>query len=70
MSQRKHRVSLLMTSEEIQKAYSAIRLEIFESGLKLGTLEIGRGAVYWKKARGRRKRIDWSRFAAIMTEKA
>ncbi len=68
---RKHEVRAALSNVELVKAKSSLRLEIFASKEKLGELEIGRGSIYWFGAnRQKSKRIDWSRFAAMMDELA
>jgi hypothetical protein len=64
---RKHEVRAQITNVELVRAKSALTLEIFASHEKLGALEIGRGSMYWTGAnRQRSKRLNWSRFAAMM----
>jgi len=68
---RKHEVRAALSNVELVKAKSSLRLEIFASREKLGELEIGRGSIYWFGAnRQKSKRVDWSRFAAMMDELA
>jgi hypothetical protein len=68
---RKHEIRAALSNVELVKAKSSLRLEIFASREKLGELEIGRGSIYWFGAnRQKSKRIDWSRFAAMMDELA
>lgn len=68
---RKHEVRAELTNVELVRAKSALRLEVFASREKLGELEVGRGSIYWRGAnRQTKKRIDWSRFAAMMDELA
>jgi hypothetical protein len=68
---RKHEVRAALSNVELVKAKSSLRLEIFASKEKLGELEIGRGSIYWFGAnRQKSKRVDWSRFAAMMDELA
>lgn len=36
-------------------------LEVFHEGEKIGTVEIGRGSLFWKgRGRQKRKRCPWS----------
>jgi hypothetical protein len=52
---------------ELAKAGSSSELEIFASKEKIGTLEIGRGSLFWYgRSRHKSKRIAWSRFAEMM----
>jgi len=68
---RKHEVRAELTNVELVKAKSALKLEIFASKEKLGELEVGRGSIYWRGAnRQTKKRVDWSRFAAMLDELA
>ena len=56
--------------ELVRDRYS-IELEIFASKEKIGTLEIGRGSLFWYgRSRHKSKRIAWSRFADMMDELA
>jgi hypothetical protein len=65
--ERKHEVRAQLTNVELVRAKSALALEIFSRKEKLGELEIGRGSMYWTGAnRQRSKRINWTRFAAMM----
>jgi hypothetical protein len=68
---RVHSVAATLRNFDLPKAKSAIRLEVFAATHKLGQLEIGRGGLYWwGHKRVRSKRIDWSRFAAMMNKEA
>jgi hypothetical protein len=44
---KKHSVSANLHVKELTKAGSSIELEIFASKEKIGTLEIGRGSLFW-----------------------
>ena len=70
-SRRVHSVSAQLSVASLTKAGTALRLEIHGAEGKLGEMEIGRGALYW---RGRnqvvQKRIGWTRFAEMMDELA
>lgn len=69
--QRKHEVHAELTNVELVKAKSSLKLELFANQEKIGELEIGRGSMYWRGAnRQTSKRIDWSRFAAMMDSMA
>ena len=51
----------------LSKAGTALHLEIYSAGLKIGALEVGRGSLYWTgRSRHRSKRIAWTRFAEMM----
>ena len=46
---------------------TALHLEIYSAGAKIGALEVGRGSLYWTgRSRHRSKRISWTRFAEMM----
>jgi hypothetical protein len=71
VKKRKHEVRAELTNVELVRATSSLRLEVFAAKEKLGELEVGRGSIYWRGAnRQNKKRIDWSRFAAMMDELA
>jgi hypothetical protein len=68
---RKHEVKASLIVHGLSKAGTALTLEIFSSGLKIGGLEVGRGSLYWTgRSRHRSKRIAWTRFAEMMDELA
>ncbi len=68
---RKHTVKAHLQSIELVKAGSSIDLDIYASKLKLGTLKIGRGSVFWYgRNRQLSKRISWTKFADMMDELA
>ena len=70
-SRRKHSVKASFRVMELSKAGSSIELEIYASKEKIGTLEIGRGSLFWYgRSRHKSKRIAWSRFAEMMDELA
>jgi hypothetical protein len=63
----RHLVRASVANMELAKAGSALRLELFASGAKIGELEVGQGSFYWfGRKRHRSKRISWSRFAEMM----
>ena len=63
----KHVVRASVANMELARAGSALRLELFASGAKIGELEVGRGSFFWfGRNRHRSKRISWSRFAEMM----
>jgi len=67
----KHVVRASVANMELARAGSALRLELFASGAKIGELEVGRGSFFWYgRNRHRSKRISWSRFAEMMDELA
>ena len=65
-----HSVTATLVNVELPKAMHALKLEIYSKAGKtgkLGELEIGQGALYWKgKGRTKTKRIGWSAFAEMM----
>jgi hypothetical protein len=64
---KKHSVKVSLQVLDLSKAGSAIELEIYCEGEKLGTMEIGHGSFGWKPASKKSfKRTDWSRFAETM----
>ena len=70
-ARKRHSVKANLQVMELARAGSSLNLEIFEAKLKIGTLVIGRGSLYWYgRNRRLRKRIDWSRFAEMMDELA
>ena len=70
-SRRVHSVSAQLSVAGLTKAGTALTLEIRGSDGKLGEMEIGRGALYWKgRSQQSAKRIGWTRFAEMMDELA
>lgn len=70
-SRRVHAVSAQLSVTELLRAGTALTLEISGKEGKLGELEIGRGALYWKgRYQQTSKRISWTRFADMMDELA
>jgi hypothetical protein len=52
---------------ELTRTGSSLELEIYADQEKIGTMIIGQGSLSWKGGkRPIRKRIPWSRFAAMM----
>ena len=69
--ERKHAVRGTLKVHEFTKAGTSLNLEISAAGEKIGTLEIGRGGVYWWGGhRHKRKRLSWTRFAELMDDLA
>jgi hypothetical protein len=65
--ERRHAVYAKLNVPELTKAGSSLFLYVYASNEKIGELEIGRGALYWRGGgRKRWKRIPWTRFAEIM----
>ena len=70
-AERKHAVRAQLSVQELTKAGTSLTLEISARGEKIGELEIGRGALYWRGGRRQtRKRLSWSRFAELMDDLA
>jgi len=70
-SRRVHSVSAQLSVLSLTKAGTALTLEIHGSEGKLGEMEIGRGALYWKgRNQQSAKRIGWTRFAEMMDDLA
>jgi hypothetical protein len=70
-SRKKHQAKASLHVHELSRAGSSLTLQLYADQLKIGELEIGRGAMYWYgRHRHKRKRIDWTRFADMMDELA
>jgi len=68
---KKHSVRANLHVKELTKTGSSLDLEIYADKEKIGTLILGSGSLFWfGKKRHRRKRIPWTRFAAMMDELA
>jgi hypothetical protein len=68
---RKHTVKASLQVPRLSRAGSSLNLEIFAAGQKLGEIILGRGSLYWiGRGRHKRKRIPWTRFAAMLDELA
>ena len=67
---KKHDVKVQVQVMELSKAGTALTLEVYAEGEKLGEIEIGQGSFGWRKGRGKRgfQRIDWTTFARHMNE--
>ena len=64
-----HRVSASLDVQELARAGSSLRLQLFANNKKLGELEIGQGSLYWYgRNRRTRKRVSWSAFAKMMED--
>jgi hypothetical protein len=67
--ERKHSVRATLSVRELTKAGTSLHLELYARGEKIGALEIGRGALYWRGGKRHKvKRLSWSRFAELMDE--
>ncbi len=70
-TRRVHSVKAQLSVTELSRAGTALTLEIHGKEGKLGEMEIGRGALYWKgRYEQDAKRIGWTRFAEMMDELA
>jgi hypothetical protein len=68
---RKHEVRAAFSNFMLAKAKSALTLQVYAKGEKVGELQIGRGSLYWwGRNRQIHKRISWSRFTKMMDELA
>jgi len=64
---RKYTVHAELTNFRLARARSALRLQVYARGVKVGQLDVGRGSLYWSGAhRQSSKRIPWGRFAEMM----
>lgn len=68
-TERRHQVRLSLNVNVLTKAGTALELLVFDKGEKVGTIEIGRGSLFWRAGKAKRaKRIDWERFVRTMEE--
>ncbi|HEU0046623.1 MAG TPA: hypothetical protein VFQ43_03320 [Nitrososphaera sp.] len=68
---KKHCVKANLHVVELTRAGSSLDLAIYADQEKIGTMIIGQGSLLWYGwKRQIRKRIPWSRFAAMMDELA
>lgn len=68
---KKHVVMASLNNVELAKARSALSLDLYADGKKIGNLEIGQGSFFWTGARKQKsKPINWSTFAAMMNHLA
>lgn len=68
---RKHVVKASLNNVELAKAKSALSLDLYANGKKIGNLEVGQGSFFWTGARRKKsKPIGWSKFADMMNELA
>jgi hypothetical protein len=62
-----HSVKGSLTLKELTRAGSSLNLELYANRSKIGELVIGQGSLYWwGRGRKTRKRLRWSKFAAMM----
>ena len=68
---KKHSVKANLHVVELTRAGSSLDLAIYADNEKIGTMIIGSGSLLWYGGKRQlRKRIPWSRFAAMMDELA
>jgi hypothetical protein len=66
---RRHHVSATLGIQELSKAGTSIKLFVHRDDQKLGEMDIGRGAIYWRGGNKQKwERIDWTRFAEMMDD--
>lgn len=66
-SARVHKVKAELSNFELTRATSALRLQIYAAGGKIGELQVGRGSLYWwGKNKKQHKRLRWPEFTAAM----
>ena len=66
---RRHHVSATLGIQELSKAGTSIKLFVHRDEQKIGEMDIGRGAIYWRGGNKQKwERIDWTRFAEMMDE--
>lgn len=65
------RATLNLSNVDLVRAKSAIRINIYERGRKLGEMEIGQGSFFWWGAnRKKGRRFWWGRVAEILNTEA
>jgi hypothetical protein len=70
-TRKKHSVKANLHVLELTRAGSSLDLAIYADQEKIGTMIIGSGSLLWYGGKRQiRKRIPWSRFAAMMDELA
>jgi hypothetical protein len=68
---RRHEVKAELSNFSLAKAKSALTLQVYAEGEKVGELQIGRGSLYWwGRNKQIHKRVSWSRFTKMMNELA
>jgi len=67
----RHEVKADLSNFQLARAKSALTLQIFSRGEKVGELQVGRGSLYWwGKHRQKSKRVNWARFTEMMNRLA
>ncbi len=70
-AKRRHEVRASLSNLVLAKAKSALTLNVYSQGQKVGELQVGRGSLYWwGKHKQKSKRIDWTRFTDVMNRLA
>lgn len=68
---RVHSVKAELANFELTKARSALRLQVYAHGVKIGELQIGRGSLYWwGRSKKQHKRLRWPSFTEAMNKLA
>lgn len=68
---RKHEVRAELSNFSLAKAKSALTLQVYAKGEKVGELQIGRGSLYWwGRNKQNHKRVSWGSFTKMMNELA
>lgn len=66
---KKHVVMATLNNVELAKAKSALSLDLYANGKKLGNLEVGQGSFFWTGAKKQKsKPINWSKFSEMMND--
>jgi hypothetical protein len=69
--EKRFQVRAELSNFQLAKAKSALRLQIYARGKKVGELQVGRGSLYWwGHYRKLEKRIAWGRFADMLNQLA
>lgn len=68
---KRYRADFSLDNVELAKAKSAIKLNIYEKGKKLGELQIGQGSMFWWGANRKTGKRFWSgKLAEILNREA
>ncbi len=69
--ERRFEVKAEVANFTLAKAKSALKLQIYSRGEKLGELQVGRGSLRWWSAHSPTEhRISWARFAQLLDDYA
>ena len=67
----RHELKADLSNFQLARAKSALTLQIFSRGEKVGELQVGRGSLYWwGKHRQKSKRVNWALFTEMMNRLA